>query len=132
MINLAGTGDTVAAIRELAVADIPAVRCDAASNECLVTIQGTLQGWTFKRLWYYWSAHCDGIGVPKENVRPFDAMWGSEARAHGYAGGGALDVMNSEYVDTFHIDSQAALDAFSMFIRMGVVKHKLRIVNAQL
>lgn len=115
MKNLAGTNDTATATQELQTAGIDIATVDRY-GECGVTVIGVLPGWTFHRLWYYWSARAEqGRALDKETVRAFDAQWGEQVRAHGYAGGGALDIMQGR-VECFHIDTADGLKALAGFL----------------
>lgn len=114
MKNLTGTGDAETAIAELQSAKI-AVFVTKPWGECKIPIQGELCGWKFRRAWNYWIATSPkNLKISTHKLIDFDLVWGAEVRAHGYAGGGALTTR--DYVETFHIDSQAGLVALCGFI----------------
>jgi hypothetical protein len=115
MRNLAGTGDTAAARAELAAAGIDIID-GPVYGECKVFVFGLVGRWLITRSWYYWVAQAaEGHELPSRAAEDFDRSWGSQVRAHGYGGGGALGIRDT--VDSFHIDSQAGLEAFAAFIR---------------
>jgi hypothetical protein len=110
MQNLAGTQDTEAARAELIAAGINIVDVPRY-GEPQITVEGKLRGWTFRRAWYYWMAK--GPAIPVDVARPFNEKRGSVVRVDGFAGGTDVAVP----VDSYHIDSQAGLDAFAELLR---------------
>lgn len=68
MINLAGARDVDGVIRqELSEADIQIIGEQSSTGEVPYTLTGTLNGWSFRRAWYYWVAHApEGQGLSLE------------------------------------------------------------------
>lgn len=65
MINLAGRKDANKYIEEeLYLASIP-LHTETSTGEVSYTIIGKLEGWIFRRAWYYYMVSCpDGLGLP--------------------------------------------------------------------
>jgi hypothetical protein len=60
MKNLAGVNNADETIlEELYLAGIPAIKVDKSTGEVPYNYIGKIGKWTFKRLWYYWSAHIE-------------------------------------------------------------------------
>ena len=98
MINLAGERNADKYIlEELHLAGIPSVKVDTSKSEVPYSFVGKIGEWTFRRLWYYWSASVEdkSKGLPLEialelhnkkhptNGEPL----GDIIRAGGHAGG---------------------------------------------
>ncbi len=72
----------------------------------------------FQRGWYYWCVRATKP-FPLKHILAFNDRWGSEARIRGFSGGIATSQVNEDHLngdfgnlDSWHIDTQAALDAF--------------------
>lgn len=120
MKNLAGTGDDQQAKKELEEAGIEIFvqpEFFANNNECKLRTVGTLGPWLFTRRWYYWAAEGPGINI--EQAVTFNEKWGKEVRAAGFAGGieDLYDYFNGFAVNSYHIDSQEGLNAFSALLK---------------
>lgn len=65
MINLAGKKDADRYIeKELYLAGVP-TDIEKSDGEVPYTIIGKLEGWIFRRAWYYYTVSClDGLGLP--------------------------------------------------------------------
>jgi hypothetical protein len=99
MINLAGEKNADKHIlEELYLAGIKAEKVDTSKGEVPYTFIGKIGKWTFKRLWYYWSASVEDVkdGVPLKSALEFnnrktpvdkDKILGDTVRAGGHAGG---------------------------------------------
>lgn len=101
--NLAGVrtdhADDVTA-RELRHARIEIVRLgDVQDGEVKTHVTGKLGSWTFRRLWYYWSA--SGGKMPMEKARELwnDPLGKDDVRVRGHCGCPSPDEYGAEYLD---------------------------------
>lgn len=120
MINLAGTGNDEQAKKELEEAGIEIFAYPESyrtSNECKLTVVGTVGPWLFTRSWYYWVAKGPGINI--EQAVQLNEKYGTVVRADGYAGGieDLWDHFKGFAVGTYHIDSQEGLNAFAALLK---------------
>lgn len=119
MENLAGVKNADETIlEELYLAGIPAVKVERSTGEVPYSYIGKVGDWTFRRLWYYWSASVEERikGLPFDvamalhnRKHPVSEITGSNKklggiiRTGGYAGGispdeyGAQPVYDKEY-----------------------------------
>lgn len=116
MKNLAGHKEATAHVRqELSMAGISIIDCEP-KGEVASLVYGELNGFIFERLWYYYSvrgqvpvqiamemyAHLNG----KEDVR----AWGDCAAPRPNA-------RKTDFIDMYHIDTEAGLRLFVETIR---------------
>lgn len=112
-----GVDRTVSA--ELAQAGIPPEGLEALrrfNGEVPTKYVGSLYGWGFKRAWYYWVA--DGPGIPPDVAEYFHQTWGQEVRVAGHCGcPSPIEWFHGFAVGSYHIDTQAGLNAFANLLR---------------
>ncbi len=77
----------------------------------------------FQRAWYYWVVKATKP-FPLKEILTFNEQWGNEARIWGFAGGRTNREIEKDHLEghfgcleSWHIDTQAALDAFVIFIK---------------
>ena len=123
MINLAGVSNCdVTMEAELKEAGIPIVRLPCTVNtEVPYTLFGELNGWCFRRSWYYWVAESrPGAPLPFSLADPLHEQHGSDVRVSGHC----LAPAPREWykhpwflgVSLYHVDSQAGLNALARSI----------------
>jgi len=109
---------------ELKIAGIEVlVNNTVVGGEVKTHITGALNGWTFERLWYYWSAKGNpGLILDKANT--LHENHGKVVRVQGHCGCPPPKEWASQntddgkfYVDTYHIDSQIGLQALANAIK---------------
>lgn len=128
--NYAGRNDVDAQlIKELADAGIGYISMDMfrkQSGEVVTSVRGELKidpgmprlVWGFERLWYYWSAHGYGAGIPLEYAEKLHATHGEVARVAGYGGGRDPGDWNRGFaIDSYHVDTVEGLKALADTIK---------------
>jgi len=84
---------------------------------------GSLCGWGFTRLWYYWAA--EGPGIPADRAEPFHIAWGREVRVDGHCGcPSPLEWFKGFAVGCYHIDTLDGLVAFADLLRAIYIEPK--------
>ena len=105
---------------ELEEAGIEVVPLQGNPGEVPTSIMGTLNGWTFKRAWYYWVA--SGPPIPFEIADRLHDAHGKEVRVSGHCGcpsprewyeRGPIPEIG---VPLYHVDSQQGLNALAVVI----------------
>lgn len=122
MKNLAGDNNADETIlEELYLAGIKAIKVDKSTGEVPYSYIGKVGKWTFRRLWYYWSARVEEadinglkVGMPLEMAMELNnrkhptntnCILGCEIRAGGHAGGISPDdyisqpIYNAEFIE---------------------------------
>jgi hypothetical protein len=108
--------------RELKAAGIKPVvmECMRNDNEPHSAVLGEMQGWLFKRAWYYWVAK--GRGIPVEEAEALHATHGNSVRVDGHCGcPSPLEWCKGFPVTVYHIDNQQGLNALADTIR-GIIE----------
>ena len=93
-------------------------------QEVPTSIIGILNGWTFKRAWYYWVARAgDGTILPFEIADRLHEQHGQEVRVSGHCCCPAPREWYSKPwyfgVPLYHVDSQEGLNALAEAIRLS-------------
>jgi hypothetical protein len=124
MKNLAGNKDCDIDIKkELAEAGIPFEEHEflKRNSEVPSAVLAYMNGWTFKRAWYYWVASSDDNLLLFENADKLHEKFGQEVRVSGHCGCPApREWYNKEWnlgVNLYHVDSQEGLNALAQAIR---------------
>lgn len=106
---------------ELDAAGIPCVHEDPFERvEVPSMLAGCLNGWTFRRAWYYWIARSETHYLPNDVAMRLQEAMGREVRADGdCACRGPLCWWSTpgNVADHYHVDSQAGLVALADAIR---------------
>jgi hypothetical protein len=77
---------------------------------------GYLSGWTFRRLWYYWSAK--GPGIPPDIAERLHATHGTVVRVEGHCGcPSPLEWRKGFAISSYHVDSPDGLKALADTLR---------------
>ena len=91
-------------------------------QEVPASIVGILNGWTFKRAWYYWVAKAgEGVALPFEIAEELHEQHGQAVRVSGHCGCPAPREWYKEPwhmgVPLYHVDSQDGLNALACAIK---------------
>jgi len=124
MQNLAGNKECDKFIlEELELAGIKPVHLSFASrDEVPASVIGELDGWEFRRAWYYWVAKShSGTLLLFKYADPLHEKHGKDVRVSGYCGG----IAPREWykfpfcigVDSYHVDSVIGLKALADAIK---------------
>ena len=95
--------------------------CNGCYNEVPTQYIGSASdlartAWVFHRAWRYYVA--EGPGIPPQIAQMFWQDWGPEARVAGHCGcPSPYEWHNGFAVGLYHIDSQAALNAFAKLLK---------------
>jgi len=127
MINLAGVTEKIAdstTFSELKEAKIDLIISDSFSNyEVKTKNRGILNGWIFRRAWYYWIAETKTNPISFKVAEKLHEEYGKEIRVAGYAGGiSPKEWYSDEYrngVFHYHIDTQKGLNKLAEVIKKG-------------
>jgi len=128
MINLAGNKDCDIEIKkELTEAGVyfeehEFLRKNA--GEVKSAILAYLNGWVFKRAWYYWVVSSDQNLLLFENADKLHEKFGKEVRVSGHCGcPSPREWYNNDWnlgVNLYHVDSQEGLNALVKAIKEQV------------
>lgn len=125
MKNLAGNKDCdIWTEQELNDAGIPFLKFDFLRNQGEVpsVVIGMLDGWEFRRAWYYWIAVAKDTNLQFKYADELQSYFGNEVRVAGYAGGINPHEWYKEKwntgVTSYHIDTQEGLNALAQIIKV--------------
>ncbi len=104
---------------------VPMTITQSHNGEVPYTLYSEFGPWTFVRFWYYWVAKApEGAGLPIKAAERLNDLYGTEARAVGFAGGLPNDELRkpcwmsrNDTIDLYHIDSAEGLKAFVQTIK---------------
>lgn len=92
-----------------------------SKSEVPSAIIGLLDGWTFRRAWYYWIAQHDKSVLLFKYAEPLHEAYGKEVRVDGHCACPAPREWNKESwcigVNFYHVDTQEGLIALADAIR---------------
>mgnify|MGYP007100154505 FL=1 len=124
MKNAAGDVNCDVYIRqELEAANIPVTEMEIlrSKGEVPSAIIGILDGWTFRRAWYYWVAQSDRSVLLFNFADPLHEKYSEAVRVDGHCGCPApREYLKEPWcigVNLYHVDSQEGLIALADAIR---------------
>lgn len=124
MKNAAGDVNCDVYIRqELEAANIPVTEHEflRSKGEVPSAIIGILDGWTFRRAWYYWIAQSDKSVLLFQYADSLHEKHGQQVRVDGHCACPSPREWNKEQwcigVNLYHVDSQEGLIALADAIR---------------
>jgi hypothetical protein len=119
--------------KELEEAQISYERMDLfkqSNGEVPSAIIGFLDGWKFRRAWYYWIAEAKGTLLLFEFADELHQKFGKDVRVSGHCAAPAPRAWCSKPwqmgVDFYHVDTQEGLNALAEAIRKQTESNKVR------